>query len=223
MSNILVTGGNRGIGRALATFYADRGDNVWATSRVGAPQGAHAAINWQPLDVTNPASFAALSKGLEDVPLDLLICNAGVYLDKGNQIGTGYAPHDWASSFAVNVTGVFLSIEAVLPALKRSRNARIAIIGSAMGSDARAPGGSYIYRASKAAALNLGRNLATDFRDFGIAVGVYHPGWVATDMGGAGADIQVDQAITGLTAEFDALDMSRSGCFRTYDGQDHAY
>jgi NAD(P)-dependent dehydrogenase (short-subunit alcohol dehydrogenase family) len=53
-----------------------------------------------------------------------------------------------------------------------------------MGSSERAPGGSYIYRASKAAATNLGRNLATDLAPRGIAVGIYHPGWVRTDMGG---------------------------------------
>lgn len=223
MGNILITGGNRGIGRGLAEFYANRGDHVWATSRSGAPQGAHDALSWPYLDVTDPDSYGALAKAVGDAPLDMLVCNAGVYLDKGNQIGAGYAPEDWATSFAVNVTGVFLSVEALLPALKRSDNPKVAIIGSAMGSDTRAPGGSYIYRASKAAVLNLGRNLATDFCKHGIAVGVFHPGWVATDMGGSAADVSLEQSISGLTAEFDALDIARSGCFRTFDGQDHAY
>jgi NAD(P)-dependent dehydrogenase (short-subunit alcohol dehydrogenase family) len=72
-------------------------------------------------------------------------------------------------------------------------------------SDRAANGGSYIYRASKAAATNLGRNLATDLAPRGIAVGIYHPGWVRTDMGGTGADISLEESVAGLMARFDAL------------------
>ncbi|MEX0309922.1 MAG: SDR family NAD(P)-dependent oxidoreductase, partial [Tateyamaria sp.] len=86
----------------------------------------------------------------------------------------------------------------------------------------RAPGGSYIYRASKAAVLNLGRNLAADLAGE-VAVGVYHPGWVQTDMGGASADITVDEAVAGLVDRFAALDHSTTGCFETWDGRAHPY
>ncbi len=81
----------------------------------------------------------------------------------------------WATSFATNVTGVFLSVQSLLAQLQTGKNAKIAIISSQMASDERAPGGSYIYRSSKAAALNLGRNLAVDLKGIGIAVGIYHP------------------------------------------------
>ena len=92
-----------------------------------------------------------------------------------------------------------------------------------MASHERAPGGSYIYRASKAAALNLGRNLAADLKPEGIAVGIYHPGWVRTDMGGGGADISVEEAAQGLSARFDALCLESTGCFETWDGRAHPY
>ncbi len=92
-----------------------------------------------------------------------------------------------------------------------------------MASYERAPGGSYIYRASKAAALNLGRNLAQDLKADGIAVGIYHPGWVRTDMGGAGAAISVEQSARGLAERFDALNLATTGCFETYDGQAHPF
>ena len=92
-----------------------------------------------------------------------------------------------------------------------------------MASHERAPGGSYIYPASKAAALNLGRNLAADLRGDGIAVGIYHPGWVQTDMGGAAAAISVDEAADGLIDRFSALSRDTTGCFETYDGRPHAY
>jgi NAD(P)-dependent dehydrogenase (short-subunit alcohol dehydrogenase family) len=116
-------------------------------------------------------------------------------------------------------------VQTLLPHLQQAANAtglaRVAIISSQMGSTQRAPGGSYIYRASKAAAVNLGRNLATDLRDLGIAVGVYHPGWVRTDMGGRTAEIDVGESASGLTARFGELDLASTGCFRTWDGRNH--
>ncbi len=124
----------------------------------------------------------------------------------------------WAQTFAANVTGVFLTVQTLLPNLQLSDAPKIAIISSIMASDERAPGGSYIYRASKAAALNLGRNLAEDLKHLGIAVGIYHPGWVKTDMGGSAADIAVSESASGLIQEFDNLSLETTGCFHGYDG-----
>ncbi|WP_171209524.1 MULTISPECIES: SDR family NAD(P)-dependent oxidoreductase [unclassified Ruegeria] len=211
--HIVITGANRGIGKALADCYRDQGCNVTGTARDKSGQVR--------LDVADPAHHADMAVQLQGQPVDLLICNAGVYLDKGQGID-GYPSEMWAESFATNVTGVFLTIQALLPNLRAARG-KIAIISSQMASHTRAPGGSYIYRASKAAALNLGRNLAADLKSDGIAVGIYHPGWVQTDMGGAAADIHVDHAVQGLTERFDALSLANTGCFETYDGQPHAY
>ena len=111
------------------------------------------------------------------------------------------------------MTGVFLTVQAFLPHLDLSAAPKIAIISSQMGSSARAKGGSYIYRASKAAATNLGRNLAMDLAPRGIAVGIYHPGWVRTDMGGAGADISLEESVAGLMDRFDALSVATTGAF----------
>ncbi|MDF1726878.1 MAG: SDR family oxidoreductase [Sulfitobacter sp.] len=212
---ILITGATRGIGAGLARHYREAGAQVVGTGRA-------MSADLQ-LDVTRPASHREMAEALGDVPVELLICNAGVYLDKGHDLDTGYGPDLWAQSFAANVTGVFLTIQALLPHLRRAEGARIAIISSQMGSDERAPGGSYIYRASKAAVLNLGRNLAADLKGEGIAVGIYHPGWVQTDMGGQSAEITVDAAVRGLAARFDALDLASTGCFLTWDGRAHPY
>ncbi|MBC7181305.1 MAG: short-chain dehydrogenase, partial [Roseovarius sp.] len=70
---------------------------------------------------------------------------------------------------------------------------------------------------------NLGRNLASDLAADGIAVGIYHPGWVRTEMGGGSAEISVEEAATGLVARFAALDMASSGLFETWDGRAHPY
>jgi len=211
----LITGANRGIGLGLCRAFAARGEEVIGTAR-------RPAAGLVACDMADPATIAALPAALGGRPLDLLVCNAGVYLDKGHRIGAGYGPDLWAETFAVNVTGVFLTVEALLPALRAGRG-RIAIISSQMASHTRAPGGSYIYRASKAAVLNLGRNLATDLKPEGIAVGIYHPGWVRTDMGGAEADIDLGTCVAGLMARFDALDMAATGCFLSYDGSPMPY
>ena len=214
--HIVITGASRGIGAALHRRYTAAGHRVTGTSRSG-------GATLHPLDVTDPAAHARLAAALGDQAVDLLICNAGIYADKGQNLETGYPAPLWADSFATNVTGVFLSVQALLPHLARAATPKIAIISSQMGSDTRAPGGSYIYRASKAAALNLGRNLATDLAPRGIAVGIYHPGWVQTDMGGAAAEITVDQSATGLIARFAALGPATTGCFETWDGRAHPY
>ncbi len=210
---VLITGTSRGIGAGLADAYRARGEDVIGTTRSG---------DWS-LDVTDPDSQTALSLRLQGRPIDLLVCNAGVYLDKGHSLDAGYDSALWADTFATNVTGVFLTIKSLLPNLQAAQNGKIAIISSTMASSERAPGGSYIYRASKAAVLNLGRNLAADLRPQGVAVGIYHPGWVITDMGGAAADITVDEAVQGLVARFDDLSMATTGAFETWDGRPHAY
>ena len=214
--HIVITGANRGIGQALLMRYQAAGHDVTGTSRSGADDLAK-------LDVTDPASVSGFAQQLAGRPVDLLICNAGVYLDKGHNLPDGYPAQMWADTFATNVTGVFLTIQALLPNLKAAQDAKVAILSSTMASHERAPGGSYIYRASKAAALNLGRNLAVDLKPDGIAVGIYHPGWVRTDMGGTAADISVDEAADGLIDRFAALGPDSTGCFQTWDGHDHPY
>ncbi len=210
---IVITGANRGIGAGLYQTYCTRGEEVIGTARNPAPDS-----ELRPLDVTSPASVKDFAAGLGEGPVGLLICNAGIYPDKGMALDDGYPAEIWAQSFATNTTGVFLTVQALLPNLRAAGSGRIAILSSIMASDARAPGGSYAYRASKAAVLNLGRNLATDLAADGIAVGIYHPGWVRTEMGGPGADIDTGAAVAGLLTRFDALDLSHSGSFQNYDG-----
>ena len=211
---IVITGASRGIGAGLAEAYRAAGHRVIGTAR-----GNDADLS---LDVTRAEEFARLRDALDGAPVDLLVCNAGIYPDKGQRLEDGYAPEMWARTFAVNVTGVFLTVQTLLANLRAARG-RIAIISSQMASQSRAPGGSYMYRASKAAVLNLGRNLAADLAEDGVSVGIYHPGWVRTDMGGGSADISIDASVSGLLARFEELGPESTGCFRTWDGRDHPY
>lgn len=213
--HVVITGANRGIGRALDVRYRDAGHDVTGTARSGG--------EFLELDVTQASDQTRLAETLDSRSVDLLICNAGVYVDKHENLADGFPPEMWEQTFAANVTGVFLTIQSLLPNLQLAHNPKIAIISSQMASQELAPGGSYIYRASKAAALNLGRNLATDLRHIGIAVGIYHPGWVKTDMGTDAADISVDESAEGLAQRFAELDIATTGCFRTWDGRTHPF
>lgn len=202
----LVTGAARGIGAALVAEGRARGHDVTGTTREGD----------RPLDVTDAEAQARVAAAVG--PLDLVVCNAGVFVDRGADIRSVTADQ-LADSFAANVTGVALTVQAQLANL--GRGGRIAVISSQMGSSQVTGGQALAYRASKAAAVNLALNLAESLRPEGIAVGVYHPGWVRTDMGGSGAAIAPEESARGLWDRFEALTPDTTGRFETWDGRAH--
>lgn len=223
MAHVVITGANRGIGLEMARIAIDRGDQVTATARRPAESDALQSLGEKgglvtvALDVTDEESIAAFGMAV-DRPVDLAVLNAGVMNGYGS-IDSG--DHDlaaWRDVLLTNVAGPYLTAKALLPHLKATEKARIAIVSSKMGSSAHASGNAIAYRASKAAASNLAVNLAAALKGDGIAVGAYHPGWVRTDMGGEDADISPEESAKGLMRRFDALDLDRSGVFETYDG-----
>ena len=222
----LITGANRGIGLALAHLATERGDRVLAAAR--RPGAALALadlarrnrnVSVLNLDVTDPEEMAAAAAAIEDAPIDLLICNAGQYVARGDLDDPEYTYDAWHTMMMTNVAGIFFTVRAFLSRLRQAAEPKIAIVSSIMASSERAPGGSYIYRASKAAATNLARNLAIDLKEQGIAVGAYHPGWVRTDMGGSSATVDVEESASGLMQRFDALSLATTGVFEDYRGE----
>ncbi len=222
----LITGANRGIGLAMARLATTRGDLVLAAAR--RPGAALALadlarrnrnVSVLNLDVTDPDEMAAAAAAIEDAPIDLLICNAGQYLARGGLDDPEYTFDAWHTVMMTNVAGIFFTVRALLTRLAQAAEPKIAIVSSIMASSERAPGGAYIYRASKAAATNLARNLAVDLKEQGIAVGAYHPGWVRTEMGGPGATVEVEASATGLIQRFDALSLATTGVFEDYRGE----
>ena len=222
---ILITGANRGIGLELAQQAAARGDSVIATARrAGAcPEletlaRGRADITIRGGDVTDPTGLAALAAE-ERRPIDLVVCNAGQYIARGGIDDPAYTPEAWSSVLMTNVAGPFFTVRAFLPNLAQAAEPKVAVLSSIMASSERAPGGSYIYRASKAGATNLARNLAAELRERGIAVGAYHPGWVRTGMGGEAAEVAVEESARGLLARFDALSLATTGVVEDYRGE----
>ena len=222
----LITGANRGIGLAMARLATKRGDLVLAAAR--RPGAALALadlarrnrnISVLNLDVTDPDEMVAAAASVDDAPIDLLICNAGQYVARGDLDDPEYTYDAWHTMMMTNVAGIFFTVRAFLSRLRQAAEPKIAIVSSIMASSERAPGGSYIYRASKAAATNLARNLAIDLKEQGIAVGAYHPGWVRTDMGGSSATVDVEESAKGLMQRFDALTLETTGVFEDYRGE----
>ena len=168
--------------------------------------------------MTDPEEMAAAA-AIEDTPIDLLICNAGQYVARGGLDDPEYTFDAWHTMMMTNVAGVFFTVRAFLPRLAQAAEPKIAIVSSIMASSERAPGGAYIYRASKAAATNLARNLAVDLKAQGIAVGAYHPGWVRTEMGGPGATVDGEESAKGLMQRFDTLTLATTGVFEDYRGE----
>jgi len=222
----LITGANRGIGLAMARLATERGDRVLAAAR--RPGAALALtdlarrnrnISVLNLDVTDPEEMAAAAAAIEDAPIDLLICNAGQYVARGGFDDPEYTYDAWQTMMMTNVAGIFFTVRAFISRLEQAAEPKIAIISSMMASNKSAPGGSYIYRASKAAATNLARNMAVDLKARGIAVGAYHPGWVRTEMGGSDAPLEVEDSAKGLMQRFDALTLATTGVFEDYRGE----
>ncbi|MFK7943793.1 MAG: SDR family oxidoreductase [Paracoccaceae bacterium] len=213
-----IVGASRGIGREMAQQAKARGDRVIVSVRTGqaATELENMVDQVVTFDVTDEDSMQAAAANLG--PIDLLICNAGVYRGRGGMDAPDSGLDAWSDVMLTNVAGPFLSIRAFLGNIS-APGGKITIISSKMGSSELAPGNGYLYRASKAAATNVACNLAAELKPRGIAVGSYHPGWVRTDMGGDNADISVAESAAGLLARFDTLSMETTGVFEGYNGE----
>ncbi|MDZ3822074.1 MAG: SDR family oxidoreductase [Pseudoxanthomonas sp.] len=218
MPTILITGANRGIGLALTQRYRERGDRVIAVCRHSSAALAATGAQVEPgVDVTDDHAVAALADRLAGQPIDVLVLNAGVLeRDRLGEIdAAGLAA--MRRQFEVNALAPLRVVQALAGNL--GPGGRIGIITSRMGSMAdNGSGGYYGYRASKAAVNAIGRSLAMDLRDRGIAVFLLHPGFVATDMVGGRGDIAPAQAAANLVARLDGLGPEQTGSFWHADG-----
>ncbi len=220
MRNILITGGNRGLGLGFVRHYLAQGDRVWASYRHDAvPLVTLDDVNCQPLhwDVTERLHETEIAKLPEHI--DILINNAGIYGPGGNgQSLEKVAAEDLSEVFKVNVIAPIQVVQFLLPRLQRGK-ATIANISSKMGSVSdNSSGGVYAYRASKSALCNVTRSMALDLMDDGIKAICLHPGWVKTDMTGHTGLIDVESSIAGLTSVIEQADEYVPGAFVAYDG-----
>jgi len=221
----VVTGANRGIGLELVRQLVERGGEVHAAVRdPGGATELRALVGERVhrLDVLEPASVEELAAALGGAPVDLLINNAGVYGGSRQHLPS-IDFEDVVATYRVNALGPLRVTLALLPNLKAARG-KVIHVTSGMGSitDNRS-GAFYGYRMSKAALNMMSRSLAVDLRGAGVASAVINPGWVRTDMGGAGAPTAVEDSVRGMLREIDSFTLDSTGAFLDWKGRPYPW
>lgn len=205
----LVTGANKGIGLETARQLGQLGITVLVGARDAAKAESAAStlkaagLEAHPLviDVSDPASIAAAAaKVTADFGrLDILINNAGIMVDKEGKRSSEQSLATWRETFETNVFGLIATTQAFLPLLRKSEAGRIVNLSSILGSntlhqDPASPiyGSNKVsYNVSKSAVNAWTVQLAHELAGTMIKVNSAHPGWVKTDMGGAGAQLEL--------------------------------
>ena len=182
----IVTGGSRGIGRAIAMLLASRGAHVVAAARgdnaagtVADIEGAGRKAEAVPLEVTDTASIDAMISGVlaRHGRIDILVNNAGITRD---QLMLRMKREDWDEVIATNLTPAFALVQATLKPMIKQRTGRIINISSVVGQTGNA--GQANYAASKAGLIGFSKALAREVASRNITVNVVAPGLIATDM-----------------------------------------
>ncbi len=220
--NVLITGANRGLGLGFAGYYLDQGHDVWACYRRDA--GELAATRSEQLHLIR------WDVGCDDHPagelpeqIDLLINNAGIYgPGEDGQTLSGVSSTTMHEVFNVDCVGPLRVVQHL--AGRMTRGSTIANVSSKMGSSAdNSSGGTYAYRAAKAALVIVSKSMSVDLAPAGIHVITLHPGWVKTDMTHRTGLIDVATSVSGMCKVIKQARDYDPGCFIAYDGQRVAY
>jgi len=217
--NVFITGANRGLGLGFVQHYLAKGDQVWACYRsecetlMDIDTEALHLLQWN-------VSQDDMPRGALPDTIDLLINNAGIYgSTKGGQSLDEIAPDDMLEVFNVNCVGPLRVVKYLKDRVIAAQGV-IANLSSKMGSSAdNSSGGTYAYRASKAALVIVSKSMAVDLQDDGVRVITLHPGWVQTDMTHHSGLIDVKQSVTGMTNVIEHVDNYEAGQFVAFDGK----
>ncbi|RAJ65716.1 3-oxoacyl-[acyl-carrier-protein] reductase [Streptomyces sp. Amel2xB2] len=202
--SVLVTGGNRGIGLAIARAFAAAGDAVAVTYRTGEPPQELTDLGCLAVrcDITDPEQVERAYKEVEEKqgPVEVLVANAGVTRD---QLLLRMSEEDFAAVLETNLTGTFRVVKRASKRMLRAHKGRIVLISSVVGLMGSA--GQANYAASKAGLVGFARSLARELGSRNITCNVIAPGFVDTDMTQALSDEQraniVEQVPLGRYAQ----------------------
>lgn len=221
----LITGINRGVGKALCEVALEQGHEVIGVSRKkpGADQLtflSHPQFKLLNADVSRPEDLKTFTQELNTLSpqIDILINNAGVLLDQQTTFEE-LTSEVLMKTFEVNVIGVHCMTQIVFPYLQKAKQPKVISISSVMGSVAdNSSGRYYAYRSSKAALNAWNKSFAIDHPK--MAAVVMHPGWVQTEMGGAGATLSPRKSAEGIIKFAMDASLENSGRFYDYLGKE---
>ena len=175
--NVMVTGGNRGIGLSIARAFAEGGDNVVVTHRSGEPPEGLQGVRCDVTDSTSVDAAFAEAEELLGGPIEVLIANAGITKD---QLLMRMSDEEFDSVIDTNLTGAFRCARRASKGMIRLRKGRIVFISSVVGLYG-SPGQTN-YAASKSALVGLSRSISRELGGRGITANVVAPGFIETDM-----------------------------------------
>ena len=173
---VLITGGNRGIGFAIAEEFLAQGHRVAVTARSGTgPQGSLTVR----ADVTDPASVDAAFSEVEAQlgPVEVVVANAGITRDT---LLMRMSDEDFVSVIDTNLTGAFRVVKRASKGMMKARYGRIVLVSSVVGLLGSA--GQVNYSASKSGLIGLARSVTRELGSRGITANVVAPGFIDTDM-----------------------------------------
>lgn len=238
MANVMITGGNRGIGFEFVRQFLARKDTVIATYRDEKRAQEIIALETRGYDDIIPVKmevkdFASIEACFDTVAervgqLDILINNAGMgdnsidMLDPYSHKEFGHLKAEsLLEIYHVNAVAPIIITQKFVELMEWAEEPRVAYITSQMGSIGRRTGSSYYsYNASKAALNMLGRLFSFDLAGMGILSVLLHPGWVKTSMGGPDAEVSVKDSVDGMLNVIDNLTAERNGAFLDYQGEE---
>jgi len=214
-NNIVITGANRGIGLAMCMHFKAQGDNVFALCRNTSLELNALAVNIvEEVDVASDLGIANMVSALTHIDIDVLVCNAGILRDESL---ANLDLNTIREQFEVNALAPLRVVASLQKQLKTG--AKVALITSRMGSVSdNSSGGRYGYRMSKAALNAAAMSLSHDLASNNVAVGIYHPGYVQTDMVNFGGDISASDSGKKLVNLINQLTSAESGVFKHANG-----
>ncbi|MEO7448704.1 MAG: 3-oxoacyl-[acyl-carrier-protein] reductase [Humibacillus sp.] len=175
--NVLVTGGNRGIGLAIARAFAEAGDTVVITNRTGEPPEGLTAVKCEVTESSSVDSAFTEAEQIFGGPVEVLVANAGITRDT---LLMRMTDEDFDSVIDTNLTGAFRCARRAATGMIRKRRGRIVLISSVVGLYG-APGQSN-YAASKSGLVGLARSISRELGGRGITANVVAPGFIDTEM-----------------------------------------
>ena len=237
MKTLLVTGGNRGLGLEFTKQYSQLGYRIIATCRN--PKEARELnllketsktdIKIYTLDVTNHKEIDALAQSLSNIPIDIIINNAGIigpfpifeHIEKQRFKTMDYSV--WEEVLRTNLFGPIKISECFLENLKNGQDKKIIFISSTVGSINEGKESAYAYATSKTALNKAISLMAEDLRNENINILALCPGYVKTRMNGGGANLETNESIEGMIKQINSLNESNSGNFLRYNGEKIAW